>query len=145
MHLKMLHIVVKFQTASYNTFWDMNYCSVWILVKSRRTDRKRCIRAHHAICTGGLKNVRRRLLDHNYKMKDGGGGWSESGTPQYVCKEGGCQKIFLSSPPCTLFFFGIVLISKSQRSYFSSSEGQATMASHLGRGNIRYHIGQFQH
>ncbi len=43
------------ETASYNTLWVMNYCSVWILVKSRQMDRNWCIRTHHAICTGGLK------------------------------------------------------------------------------------------
>ncbi len=34
----------------------MNYCLVWFLVKSRQTDRKRCIWANLASFTGGLNN-----------------------------------------------------------------------------------------
>ncbi len=54
--------MVKFQIPNFNTFWDMNYFLL-LLVKSRQqmtdrqTDRKLCIWAHRAICTGGLKNA----------------------------------------------------------------------------------------
>ncbi len=58
MHLKVLCTVVKVQTPSYNTFWDMNYFLVWFLVKSKQTaNRKWCIRALCANCTGGLKKT----------------------------------------------------------------------------------------
>ena len=33
----LLHIVVKYQTSSYNTFRVMNYFLVWFFVKSRQT------------------------------------------------------------------------------------------------------------
>ncbi len=46
----------KFHDPRCNTFRDMNYYQVWILVKWRQTDRKRCTWAHRAVCTGGLKN-----------------------------------------------------------------------------------------
>ena len=45
-HILEWHIVVKFQVASYYTFWDKNYFLGWILVKlqtDRWTDRKRCM------------------------------------------------------------------------------------------------------
>ena len=38
-------------------FWRRVYM-IWIIKTDRQTDRKRCIWwAHHAICTGGLKNL----------------------------------------------------------------------------------------
>ncbi len=45
----------QFQTPTYNTFWD-KFLKVWQTdgQTDRQTDRKRCIRAHRAICTGGL-------------------------------------------------------------------------------------------
>ena len=53
-----LYIVIKFQTPSYNGFWDMNFYPVESWQTDGRTDgqtdRKQCIRAHCAICTGGL-------------------------------------------------------------------------------------------
>ncbi len=50
----MLYIVVKFQTPSYNTFQDMNFCLVWISVKLQ-IDRKWCIWAHRAYAQVGSK------------------------------------------------------------------------------------------
>ena len=53
--------MIKFQVPTSNTFWDMNYY-LRLLVQSGRqtdrqqTDRKQCIWAHRANCTGGLKN-----------------------------------------------------------------------------------------
>ncbi len=49
--------MVEFQIHSYNTFWDMNFYQVWQTdrLTDGQTGRKRCIRAHRAICTGGLK------------------------------------------------------------------------------------------
>ncbi len=60
MHLRGLYTVAKFQIHRYNTFREMNNYPV----TDRRTDGqtdgqkaiKRCIWAHRAICTGGLKN-----------------------------------------------------------------------------------------
>ncbi len=62
MHLAVFYNVVMFQSPNCNTFWYMIFGQVF-LVKYfrsspyRRTDRKRCIWAHRAKCTGGLKNV----------------------------------------------------------------------------------------
>ncbi len=57
----ILNALLKFQAPSYNGFWDMNFYPVesWQTDRrtDRQTDRKRCIRAHRAICTGGLKKV----------------------------------------------------------------------------------------
>ncbi len=59
--LQKKFIVVKFQVPNSIIFWDMNYY-LRLLVQSGRqtdnrqtTDRKRCIWAHRANCTGGLK------------------------------------------------------------------------------------------
>ncbi len=61
LHVVVFYNVVKFQRPNCNTFWDMNYYPVWILVKSGQTDgqtdRKWCIWAHRAKCTGVLKKV----------------------------------------------------------------------------------------
>ncbi len=57
--------VYHLQGPSCGTFRDINYFLVWFLVQSRvqtdmqtdrQIDRKRCIWAHRANCTGGLKN-----------------------------------------------------------------------------------------
>ena len=40
-------------------FSKMWFILVWLLVKSRRTDRKLCIRAHRAVAQVGSKNVSR--------------------------------------------------------------------------------------
>ncbi len=57
----LVHAVAKFQIHGYNTFRDMNYYPVTDRRTDgrtdRQTDRKRCIWAHRAICTGGLKNI----------------------------------------------------------------------------------------
>ncbi len=45
-------IVVKFQAPTYNTFWDMNFFLVWVLVQ---TDAKWCIWAHRAYAQVGSK------------------------------------------------------------------------------------------
>ncbi len=52
-NFEVIHVnwLTKFQIPNCNTFWDMNY----FLVQSRQTDRKRRIRTHRAICTGGLR------------------------------------------------------------------------------------------
>ena len=83
-----LKAIVKFQTQSFNTFWDRNYYVLWIsesvigifprstyigfmlwrsfkfalwyflryrIIIQSETDRKWCIWAHRAICTGGFK------------------------------------------------------------------------------------------
>ena len=57
MHLRRLLAVVKFQIHSYNSIRDMNYYPVTDGQTDRQTDRKWCIWAHRAICTGGLKNI----------------------------------------------------------------------------------------
>ncbi len=60
----MKHTVVKFQVPIPNTSWDMNYFPLLFSPEfrsspdyrqtDRQTDRKRCIWAHRATCTGGL-------------------------------------------------------------------------------------------
>ena len=76
--------MVKFQTPSYNTFWDMNYCLVEKLT-DRQTDRKRRIRAHRAICTGGLNNEQTFSL----QLSDSVYSWEYYGT----------SKVFTESLP----------------------------------------------
>ncbi len=34
----MLYIVVKYQTPTYNTFWDMNYCLAWQTDRQTESD-----------------------------------------------------------------------------------------------------------
>ncbi len=73
--------MVKFQVHKSNTPWDMNYFlpfwssriifSLFGQVQTtdyrQTTDRKRCIWAHRASCTGGLKNGSRKI--ENQKIK----------------------------------------------------------------------------
>ena len=62
MPLCMYYIVVKFQTSSYNTFWDMNFYLVWIFVKWQ-TDRQKVMhKSPPCIRTGGLKNIKDTCL-----------------------------------------------------------------------------------
>ncbi len=47
-----VHVHIKFRDPSYHTYRDVNYCPVTF---GQVTDGKRCIRAHLANCTGGLR------------------------------------------------------------------------------------------
>ncbi len=55
--------MIKFQVPNSNTSWDINYfLPFWSSPDYRlQTDRKLCIRAQRASCTGGLKNYLRIL------------------------------------------------------------------------------------
>ena len=50
MHLTTSYIVAKFQLPSYDTFGVMNYCLVWFLVQSRRTDGRTESDAYEPTC-----------------------------------------------------------------------------------------------
>ncbi len=52
----MFYIVVKFQTPSYNTFWDMNFFSSLIFGQVQTDGRKAMHMSPQCIRTGGLKN-----------------------------------------------------------------------------------------
>ncbi len=58
--------MVKFQVPNSITFRDMNYYPVTDGrtdgQTDRQTDRKQCIRAHRAICTGGLKKMQAQFI-----------------------------------------------------------------------------------
>ncbi len=55
---KRIYTVVQFKTPTYNRS-AIILSEIWIFksVTDGRTDRKRCIWAHRAICTSGLKNA----------------------------------------------------------------------------------------
>ncbi len=64
--LCMPYNVLKFQTSSYNAFWDMNFYLVWIFVKSQADRQKVTHMSPPCIRTGGLKNVW-KLVTHFLK------------------------------------------------------------------------------
>ena len=57
----MVYIVVKFQSPSFNTFWDMNFFLVTDRQTGGRTDGKRCIGAHRAYAQVGLKKAEKKI------------------------------------------------------------------------------------
>ncbi len=97
-----------------NTFWDMNYCPVQT---DGMTDRKQCIWAHRAICTGGLKK-------HLLEMGD-----FKAGKSVHILYQGEVSGFDVSL--CRIFLWDFAKFHENWRNQFVNAWQKFTKIHHL--------------
>ena len=102
MRLTVFYNVIKFQSPNCNTFWDMNYCPVWVLVKSTCQLEK-----FFKECTYSQYFSRIRLVLHCNVVKFRGPNcntfWDMNYCPIWILvrsSQTDGQKVTHMSPPC---------------------------------------------